>query len=317
MKYLTKLTGMPAILLLFTILLSVIHPVRAQKSFYFFAIGDMPYHNPEDTAKFKELTDAINAEKPLFTVHVGDIKSGSSECSDVYFTLMFRLLNRFRQPLIYTPGDNEWTDCGRPGGGGYDPEERLAAVRKLFFANGQSLGQHPITLESQHMTAGFEEFVENRMWHHQRITFATLHVVGTNNNYNANRGENAEFFKREKADLDWLTQIFQRSRSRHDAGIVIFMHAAMLFEKTESSGFNNIVDKLRTEVLAFGKPVLLIYGDSHRFLISKPLRDAQSKLIQNFTALMVYGDQDMNAVKITVNPRSKELFSFSEFLMEY
>ncbi|HEX8039433.1 MAG TPA: hypothetical protein VF490_09780, partial [Chryseosolibacter sp.] len=253
MRHLIKLTGLPATLLLFTLLLPGIHPVLAQKTFSFFAIGDMPYHNPEDTAKFKELTDAINAEKPLFTVHVGDIKSGSSECSDAYFDMMFRLLNRFKQPLIYTPGDNEWTDCGRPGGGGFDPEERLAAIRKRFFANGQSLGQHPIRLNSQHMTAGFEEFVENRMWHHQRITFATLHVVGTNNNYNANRVDNAEFFKREKADLDWLTQIFQTAGGRDDAAIVIFMHAAMLFERTETSGFNSIVDKLREEVRTFGK----------------------------------------------------------------
>lgn len=316
-KYLTGSGGVPAILLLSTLLLSGICPARAQKSFSFFAIGDMPYHNPEDTLKFRELTDAINAEKALFTVHVGDIKSGSSECSDAYFNMMLRLLNRFKQPLIYTPGDNEWTDCGRPAAGSYEPEERLAAVRRLFFANGQSLGQRPISLKSQHMTSGFEEFVENRMWHHERITFATLHVVGTNNNYNANRGNNAEFFRREKADLNWLTQIFQTAGERGDAAIVLFMHAAMLFEKTETSGFSNIVDKIREEVLAFGKPVLLIYGDSHRFLISKPLMDRQGKLIRNFTALMVYGDRDMNAVKVTVDPRSRSLFSFSEFLMKY
>ncbi len=317
MRYFKTSGRMPAILLLFTLLLPGAHATQAQKSFSFFALGDMPYHNPEDTVKFKKLTDAINAEKPVFTVHVGDIKNGSSECSDKYFEMMFRLLNRFNGPLIYTPGDNEWTDCSRSAGGGYEPAERLAAVRKLFFRNDQSLGQHPIKVKSQHTTEGFEDFVENRMWHDQQVTFATLHVVGSNNNYNANREDNAEFFKREKADLDWLSLVFQTAGTRDDAAIVIFMHAAMLFQKTQTSGFNNIVDKLRTEVQAFGKPVLLIYGDNHRFLISKPLMDTESKLIQNFTALMVYGDRDMNAVRITVNPRSKELFSFSEFVMEY
>ena len=36
---------------------------------------------------------------------------------------------------MYTPGDNEWTDCHRPNNGAYDPLERLnTGVRETFFA---------------------------------------------------------------------------------------------------------------------------------------------------------------------------------------
>ncbi len=35
--------------------------------------------------------------------------------------------------LVYTPGDNEWTDCHRSNNGKYDPLERLAALRNGFF----------------------------------------------------------------------------------------------------------------------------------------------------------------------------------------
>ena len=40
---------------------------------------------------------------------------------------------RFNDPLVYTPGDNEWTDCHRANNGKYDPLERLAALRAMFF----------------------------------------------------------------------------------------------------------------------------------------------------------------------------------------
>ena len=50
-------------------------------------------------------------------------------------------------PLIYTPGDNEWTDC-RPISK-YDPNERLDRLRQLFFAAPRSLGQRSRALTRQ------------------------------------------------------------------------------------------------------------------------------------------------------------------------
>ena len=304
--------------LLISLLLIGTLPALAQKKFSFFAIGDMPYHNPEDIVKFKKLTQALNGEKTAFTVHVGDIKNGKTECSDQYFRMIRDLFNQFKAPLIYTPGDNEWTDCARPSCGGYDPAERLDALRKIFFKNDQSLGQKPLNLRSQHTSPGFEEFVENVMWRKEGITFATLHVVGSNNNLKV-QGENTneEFLKRDEANLHWLSEIFKNARAHNDVAIVIVMQAAMTYAHNVQNGFTNIVEKLRTEVKSFEKPVLVIYGDHHRFQISKPLTDPDENLIQNFTALMVFGDSDMNAVKIDVDPKSKQVFSFSEFLIAY
>lgn len=300
-----------------SLLLFCFQSAFAQKSFEFFALGDMPYHNPADIDKFKKLTDAINSEKPAFTVHVGDIKNGSTECSDEYFYMMLGLLNRFSRPLIYTPGDNEWTDCHRPGAGGYDPGERLATLRKLYFRNAQSLGRNPLQLKSQNLSSGYEQFAENAIWRNQGVTFGTLHVVGSNNNYKPEPSSNDEFLGRDAANLHWLTEIFTTARNNNDAAVVLVMHAAMPYASTEKNGFSNIVDRLRMEVTKFGKPVLLIYGDHHRFQINKPLMDSENNLIENFTALMVFGDREVNAVKISVEPRSREIFSFSEFRPVY
>src|SRR5690349_2205601 len=228
---------------------------QAQKPFDFFALGDMPYYNPEDIEKFKKLTDKINEQKPAFTVHVGDIKNGHSPCSDDYYKMMLGMLNRFQAPLVYTPGDNEWTDCGRPAAGGFDAVERLHVLRSIYFPNSQSLGSKPMKLTSQREMPGFEEFVENALWRRESVTFATLHVVGSNNNYISNGADNSEFLKRDSANMRWLSQVFETARRNNDAGVVIFMHAAMNYLSTDENGFTNVIAKLRTEVPAFKKPV--------------------------------------------------------------
>ena len=48
---------------------------------------------------------------------------------------IFNLFAQFEDPLVYTPGDNEWTDCHETkefSSGA--PLNELAAVRSLFFA---------------------------------------------------------------------------------------------------------------------------------------------------------------------------------------
>ena len=42
---------------------------------------------------------------------------------------------------MFTPGDNDWTDCDRPSNGGFSSLERLDYERKVFFSTPFSLGQ--------------------------------------------------------------------------------------------------------------------------------------------------------------------------------
>lgn len=103
-------------------------------AFEFAAIGDLPYRE-SDYPEFEELIEAINSQGVVFTVHVGDIKSGSSPCSDENILAVAGFFQSFTNPLIYTPGDNEWTDCHRELAGNYDPLERLEFLRQHFFAS--------------------------------------------------------------------------------------------------------------------------------------------------------------------------------------
>jgi hypothetical protein len=68
--------------------------------------------------------------------------------------------NSLEQPVIFLPGDNDWTDCwGRYGPastapGADDPIERLQHERALFFATPYSLGQRTLRLTRQSSEGG-------------------------------------------------------------------------------------------------------------------------------------------------------------------
>jgi len=95
-------------------------------------VGDSPYGTAQ-VGMFPSLVADINADPRVKRVlHLGDIKNGSSVCSDEYFATIRGYFDAFEDPLVYTPGDNEWTDCHRANNGGYLPTERLDAVRAAF-----------------------------------------------------------------------------------------------------------------------------------------------------------------------------------------
>jgi hypothetical protein len=104
-------------------------------------IGDLPYSATQLEA-FPSWVDEINSDPKVDTVvHLGDIQSGSTVCSDGYFDTILGLFESFKDPVVYTPGDNEWTDCHRTNNGAYNPLERLAKLRATFFSSpGVTLG---------------------------------------------------------------------------------------------------------------------------------------------------------------------------------
>jgi hypothetical protein len=74
---------------------------------------------------------ARERELLAFVIHDGDIKSGGSLCSDAVFMDILGVFQASRHPLIYVPGDNEWTDCHRQNNGPFDPLERLGKFCRL------------------------------------------------------------------------------------------------------------------------------------------------------------------------------------------
>ena len=274
-------------------------------------IGDVPYGSAL-IDHFPDFIGQINADPDVRMVtHLGDIKSGSTVCSDDYFNLVFKDFALFRDPLVYTPGDNEWTDCHRANNGAYNPLERLAKIRSIFFADpGKTLGQQQVAVKSQ-AGAGYPE---NVAYSRNGISFAALNIPGSNNSmlpwsglgYTAPTPEQVqEVTVRTAADIALIHRTFAQAKADGNRAVVLQTQADM-FDPTvgtpnwsDYSAFKPIVQAIVDESAGFDRPVYLFNGDSHVYNVDAPLAAGSSWL----SFYGVTGTAD-NLSRITVNGSS-------------
>lgn len=301
--------------------------------FDFALIGDQQY-SAESEAQFPRLMTDVDRAELDFVVHLGDFKPGTTlPCTDELFRSRRQQLDASRHPLIYTPGDNDWTDCHNPKAGGYVPEERLAALRRIFFADKQSLGQRKLELEQQ------PDLPENLRWRRGGVLFLTLHIVGSNNNLGRTPEDDAEYRSRMAANLAWMREGFALARQENAAGLAIFTQANPRFERSfpagrvnalqigpspkTPSGFADFVTALEKEVAGYARPVLFLHGDTHFFRVDKPLFRSgtfgggdRGRQFENFTRVEVHGYPEAHWVRVSVDRGSASVFSFREQIVE-
>lgn len=286
--------------------------------FGFVALGDLPYGQAaQGYAPYKTLIRAINQERPRFSIHVGDFKSGSTLCSDEESKVQLGHFGLFDTALVYTPGDNEWTDCHRANNGGHDPLERLQALRSVFYPTGLSLGKSPLAVQNQSASMpAFANFVENQRWQYQDVLFATLHIVGSNNNFDARDPRAAaEFLERDKANIAWIRGAFAAAAQAQAKALVFAMQADVFEAKTlwddfpARSGFRSSIGETLLPLVAQANiPVLLIHGDSHVFRFDQPFV-LNKKPLPQLTRLEVPGGGDVRAVHVTVDTLQRNPFA--------
>jgi len=233
--------------------------------------GDAPYGTtPTDTEQFQAtpaFVESINADGTVdLVIHVGDIHSGKQFCTEEYDRSIYDLWRAFKDPLVYTPGDNEWADCHKAaeGGGTYDaatgridyvldasgspvdyangdPIANLDLIRSIFFPNpGSTLGGRKKQVLSQaqqfdpsHPSDG--KYVENVIWEQSKVLFVTINLPGGSNNdadvwYGApskTAAQAAESVERTGADLRWLDVAFAQAEASDVAAVVIVTQADM------------------------------------------------------------------------------------------
>lgn len=277
-------------------------------------IGDTPY-GAEQIAAFPELVDDVNDDpKGRAVLHVGDVKSGSSPCTDELLQASLRLYETFKDPFVYTPGDNEWTDCHRPAAGGFLPTERLERVRELFFPRpGATLGGRPMRVLTQSDDPRFAAFVENALWMRSQVVFSTVHVVGSDNGlapwFGGAETEQqrelrlAEYERRLEADLAWLERTFATARREGARGVVLAMQADSF--AGDRRGMEAINERIEGLAGAFDGPVLLLQGDTHEYKVDRPLPGAP-----NLTRIVVEGETAQEWLRLRIDPRGDRLFTW-------
>jgi hypothetical protein len=302
---------------LFCALCALCANTHAQPSpgrFSFGVIGDMPYFRFERESA-RHIVQAMNERELAFVIHVGDLKGGGDPCTDDAYTWNFELFESSRHALIYVPGDNDWTDCHRAAAGGYDPEERLHRLREIFYADALSLGQRKRRLQRQSDDARYLAYRENVRWQQEAVLFVTLNVTGSNNNFGRSAQADLEHHRRNAANIAWLTQSFELASRRLMRAVVVVIHANPLFELPQTErvrrGYNDFLKHLQAETIAFGKPVLLIHGDTHNHRVDQPMIDLKSaRAVANFTRVESFGTPFLGWVRVTVDPAAPQLFSF-------
>jgi hypothetical protein len=319
------------------------------RTFTFALWGDTPYSDVEKT-KISALVTDINAARVAFSVYDGDIKSGSSQCTDDVYAAAATRFDTFHSPMVYVPGDNEWTDCHRINNGSFNALERLTFLRQTLFADERSFGQRTLPLRHQGPLGGV--YSENTRWTYQGVVFLGLNIPGSNNNKVTDDclsaksarnqtdcdADNVEYAARDAANIQWLHDGFALARSRGLHGLMLVLQADMGFDlpETETSnehlqtvaprydGYTAFLQALVTESQTFDGQVVLVHGDTHFFKVDKPLNqeflaakpDAPTAhLIKNLTRVETFGSPNVHWVKVTVDPRSRNLFRFEPMIV--
>jgi hypothetical protein len=288
-------------------------------TFAFAALGDAPYVRMHgETLRYRLVLRDLDAHDLDLVLHVGDILW--YPCSDERFRQTLEEFNRLRHPVIYTPGDNEWTDCWEEIAGEYEPLGRLASLRRIFFATPtQSLGGRRVPVASQSSQEPFKEFVEHIRWAHQGLVFVTVNLAGSANARETFPGRTAAHdeaaTRRTGAAVAWLREAFGEARTSHATAVVVGFHANPSFEADVNDEyrqhFEPFLAALEEEVEQFAKPVLVIQGDNHDFLLDRPvMRRTTGQRIENLTRLQVPGSPDVGWVKVIVTPGAQTSFAF-------
>lgn len=249
-------------------------------------------------------------------MHAGDLHSGSEPCTQVYDQAIAAFFTKFTLPLVYTPGDNEWEDCQKskqmngkytatapelgyavnttiPSYAGGDPVANLQLVRDIFFSQaGKTLGSGSLTVRSQALegkTSSDKQFVENVWWMKSGVLFTTVNIPGGSNNgtdvwfgaATATDQQKQEVANRTAATKAWLTNAFDQADANGASSVVLLVQADMWSaEEVDNpprlSEYKQYIDIIADRTAKFGKPVLLINGDTHLFQSDNPLMKGAS-----------------------------------------
>ncbi|AHF03591.1 hypothetical protein MARPU_06720 [Marichromatium purpuratum 984] len=287
---------------LLRILLALCLPLVADAApWRVFAVGDLPYGTSELAGLRALFAHAVGHGSP-FLIHVGDIKSGSQPCTDAQLAGIAGLFAAQPVPVVYTPGDNEWTDCHRLLAGSHDPLRRLARVRAHFF-------EDPAVLRLGQLgaRAAAPDYPELYRFVHRRVMFVVLHVVGSHDGARrADPRAQAESAARRAVNRALLREATDAARTAGLAALVVVFHVDPLFERRRAPRALGWVREALAETLTrFPGPVLALHGDTHRLRHDRPLQGgAGGRLVR----VEVPGSPSIGGVWITIDPTADEPF---------
>lgn len=236
-----------------------VDPTEAQGALVTFsAMGCGPY-TPEDDAALAFYLGKENAlpkaRQSQFIVHLGDINSGAVAklglLDDAYYAKVRGFfVGENRIPTFFVPGDNEWNDRPDPAVGWASWEKHLMRIDEQWKHGWKVVRQRGRP--------------ENFAFQINGVTMVGVNFVG------GRIHDAGEWRRRTADDLEWVrAQLLPAGRARRTPAAVVFCQAnpTGLLAKPEAKEFGRaFIDGVADAARRFGKPVLLLHADGHRWI---------------------------------------------------
>jgi hypothetical protein len=125
--------------------------------------------------------------------------------------------------------------------------------------------------------------------------------------------------------MAWLSKAFNAAKQDNALGVVLMIQADMWdAEGTHATldAFDPLVNAIGNDANAFGKPVLMLAGDSHVYAEDHPYdgsaffisRHPDEPIAPNVQRIIVEGDNTVpdrfEYLRLTIDPKSENLFSW-------
>ena len=167
------------------------------------------------------------------------------------------------------------------------------------------------------------------------MTVATLHIVGSNDNFGRTPEMDAEHVERKAANLAWMKQAFAAAKADNSRGLVLMVQANPGFENhwparpkqlyfalfrgirppdpPQPTAYDDYIKALaERELESYDKPVAFLHGDTHTFRMDQPLFSKKTgRRFANFTRVETFGAPETHWVRVTVDPADPQAFRFN------
>jgi hypothetical protein len=210
----------------------------------FAAMGDVPYEQWEEGQLRRQVREIPSQSE--FVIHLGDIQKNQKEvaCGEEKYALVAKMLSRSWRPVFIIPGDNEYNDC-------INAEEAWSYwVRHLMRFDQR--WAHSFRVFRQ------LEREENFAFVRNGVLFVSIHLLS------GRVHDPAEWKRRQEQDMRWIETVFAVFKERVSSA-VIFSHAY-----PTAALHPGCAGRISAEASAFGKPVLYLQGDGHKWIYDRP-----------------------------------------------
>ena len=241
----------------------------------FYAMGDVPYSPEEDDVLPGQLENIPKDAE--FVVHVGDIKTGKMPCDEAVYRKVFAMLAQSTAPVFIIPGDNEWNDCS-------DPAQAWEYWQR-YFNRFDRRWSHQLPVFRQ------LEREENFSFVTGDVLFIGLNLVG------GRVHDDDEWRTRHKQNLEWTRRNLEVFGDEVTS-LVLFGHAK------PNENHDDFFDGFVEDAQAFGKPILYLHGDGHRWIHDRPFA------AENILRVQVDQGGIASPLKVAVTDDAQEPFEF-------